>query len=70
MKTWCVCFDIPSRCCEETDTLGNTICDKLMENKKDTVHYSLYDRIDIVSWRLSRNMETTSFVDEIEIERN
>ena len=41
-----------------------------MENKKDTVHYSLYDRIDIVSWRLSRNMETTSFVDEIDIERN
>ena len=41
-----------------------------MENKIDIVHYSLYDRIDIVSQRLSRNMETTSFVDEIDIERN
>lgn len=70
MKTLCVCFEIPTRCCEETNTLGNTICDKFMENKIDIVHYSLYDRIDIVSQRLSRNIETTSFVDEIDIERN
>lgn len=49
MKTLCVCFEIPTRCCEETNTLGNTICDKFMENKIDIVHYSLYDRIDIVS---------------------
>lgn len=33
MKTWCVCFNIPARCYEETDTLGNKICDILMENR-------------------------------------